>query len=42
MAIVEMLNDSTGELEFIEKMLSLDPKNYHAWKHRQWVLIKFG
>ncbi|CAI9111781.1 OLC1v1012098C3 [Oldenlandia corymbosa var. corymbosa] len=30
------------ELEFTGKIFSEDPKNYHAWSHRQWVLQALG
>lgn len=26
------------ELVFLERVFALDPKNYHAWEHRQWVV----
>jgi protein farnesyltransferase/geranylgeranyltransferase type-1 subunit alpha len=29
------------EIDLTEKMLTRDPKNYHAWQHRQWVLSTF-
>ncbi|ODM88360.1 Protein farnesyltransferase/geranylgeranyltransferase type-1 subunit alpha [Orchesella cincta] len=29
------------ELKLTERMLGADPKNYHAWQHRQWVLGVF-
>eukprot|EP00814_Leptocylindrus_danicus_P008150 CAMPEP_0116005620 /NCGR_PEP_ID=MMETSP0321-20121206/1267_1 /TAXON_ID=163516 /ORGANISM="Leptocylindrus danicus var. danicus, Strain B650" /LENGTH=241 /DNA_ID=CAMNT_0003474069 /DNA_START=167 /DNA_END=892 /DNA_ORIENTATION=- len=27
-----------NELEYIQSVLEIDPKNYHAWSHRQWVV----
>ena len=39
--LLELLKDVTGELEFIESILNLDAKNYHAWQHRQWVIKEF-
>ncbi|XP_030937976.1 protein farnesyltransferase/geranylgeranyltransferase type-1 subunit alpha isoform X2 [Quercus lobata] len=30
------------ELEFTKKILSADAKHYHAWSHRQWVLLALG
>lgn len=36
-----MLNDPSGELEFIASILEMDSKNYHAWQYRQWVLTTF-
>ena len=32
--IVDWLKDASGELEFTEKILAQDSKNYHAWQHR--------
>jgi hypothetical protein len=34
-----MLNDASGELDFVEEMLIEDSKNYHAWSYRQWYGI---
>ncbi|KAM7253080.1 hypothetical protein ACFE04_008898 [Oxalis oulophora] len=31
-----------NELKFTQKILSVDAKNYHAWSHRQWVLLTLG
>jgi len=36
--LVELLIDPSRELSFINQMLHLDPKNYFAWSHRQWVI----
>jgi hypothetical protein len=33
-----MLNDASGELDFVEEMLIEDSKNYHAWSYRQWYV----
>ena len=33
--MVEWMNDPSMELEFLKEVLYNDPKNYHAWKHRQ-------
>lgn len=27
-----------SELEYIEGVLKLDSKNYHAWSFRQWII----
>lgn len=32
--IVEWLEDPKDELQFTEKILQDDAKNYHAWQHR--------
>jgi protein farnesyltransferase/geranylgeranyltransferase type-1 subunit alpha len=29
------------ELAFNEEVLKADPKNYHTWSHRQWLLVHF-
>jgi hypothetical protein len=34
-AVVEVLGDSSAELEFTRGVLLEDGKNYHAWSHRQ-------
>jgi Protein prenyltransferase, alpha subunit len=39
--LVEWLQDPSYELSFTEAILSQDPKNYHAWQHRQWVIRTF-
>lgn len=39
--IVEWLRDPSQELEFTERILINDAKNYHAWQHRQWVIKEF-
>ncbi|XP_053959452.1 protein farnesyltransferase/geranylgeranyltransferase type-1 subunit alpha [Anastrepha ludens] len=39
--IVEMLNDSSKELELTKIALERDNKNYHAWQHRQWAIKTF-
>uniref|UniRef100_A0A2N9IQI4 Protein farnesyltransferase/geranylgeranyltransferase type-1 subunit alpha n=1 Tax=Fagus sylvatica TaxID=28930 RepID=A0A2N9IQI4_FAGSY len=33
---------ASKELEFTKKILSIDAKHYHAWSHRQWVLLTLG
>ncbi|ODM87780.1 Protein farnesyltransferase/geranylgeranyltransferase type-1 subunit alpha [Orchesella cincta] len=33
--------DFGTELKLTEQMLGADPKNYHAWQHRQWILGVF-
>lgn len=40
--IVEWLRDPSRELEFTERILVTDAKNYHAWQHRQWVIREFN
>ena len=40
--MVEWLKDPSAELQFTEKILRLDAKNYHVWQHRQWVIKEFG
>jgi hypothetical protein len=29
------------ELDLTQRVLRKDSKNYHAWQHRQWVLLTF-
>ncbi len=41
-AVIERLNDGSGELAFTAKILEDDSKNYHAWSHRQWAMTKFN
>lgn len=41
MVIIQWMNDPGNELNFIAQMLREDPKNYHAWQYRQWVLSTF-
>lgn len=40
-AVVEALKNPEKELRFCEIVLSEDPKNYHAWQHRQWAIETF-
>lgn len=40
--LVEWLQDPTQELELTRDALMQDPKNYHAWQHRQWAIKAFG
>ncbi|KAK4056797.1 CAAX geranylgeranyltransferase alpha subunit [Microbotryomycetes sp. JL221] len=39
--IVTALQSSQRELSFSNRALSFDPKNYHTWAYRQWVLCHF-
>lgn len=36
--LVEWSNDPSRELEFTASIINDEPKNYHAWQHRQWVI----
>ena len=38
---VEAMKKGDKELRFCEIVLSEDPKNYHAWQHRQWAIETF-
>lgn len=40
--LVEWLKDPSQELELTGDALIQDPKNYHAWQHRQWAIKTFG
>ncbi|CCX14245.1 hypothetical protein FPQ18DRAFT_405424 [Pyronema domesticum] len=40
--IIDKLDDSTGEADFIAKMFQKDAKNYHVWSYRQWLVKRFG
>lgn len=42
MLIVDKLDSSEGEGEFVEKMFEKDAKNYHVWSYRQWMVKRFG
>ena len=42
MLIVDKLNDSEGEAEFVERMFEKDAKNYHVWSYRQWMVKRFA
>ncbi len=35
------MNSGDKEMRFTEIILSVDPKNYHAWQHRQWAMQQF-
>ena len=37
--LVEWLQDAGTELEFTEKILRQDAKNYHAWQHRYFIVF---
>lgn len=39
--LVDWLQDPTRELELTGDALIQDPKNYHAWQHRQWAIKTF-
>lgn len=39
--VVTTLHSSTREIGFTSKALSYDPKNYHTWAYRQWILCHF-
>lgn len=41
MLIVDKLDNSEGEREFVEKMFEKDAKNYHVWSYRQWLVRRF-
>lgn len=40
--IVERLGNTSKELSFLSRVLSEDPKNYHAWQYRQWLLMTYS
>ncbi|KAF1995190.1 farnesyltransferas-like protein [Amniculicola lignicola CBS 123094] len=40
--IVNKLDSSEGEADFIATMLEQDNKNYHVWSYRQWLVKRFG
>ena len=37
-ALAEHRGNPGDELAYIDQVVEEDPKNYHAWSHRQWVL----
>jgi len=39
--LLTALREPVPELAFNEEVLKTDPKNYHTWSHRQWVLAHF-
>lgn len=39
--IIEMLNDPSHEKPFLERVFEEEPKNFHAWCHRIWVVRRF-
>ncbi|KAF8591333.1 protein prenylyltransferase [Ramaria rubella] len=40
--LVQQLNAPIPELAFIADTLDIDPKNYHTWAYRQWLLAHFN
>ena len=36
------MGDPSRELAFSADNLSIDPKNYHTWAYREWVLAHFA
>jgi protein farnesyltransferase/geranylgeranyltransferase type-1 subunit alpha len=40
--VIEKLGAPLNELEMTSSILLDDPKNYHVWSHRQWVLKQFA
>ncbi|KXN92160.1 Protein farnesyltransferase/geranylgeranyltransferase type-1 subunit alpha [Leucoagaricus sp. SymC.cos] len=39
--LLTQLRTPLPELRFIERCLQVDPKNYHTWSYRQWLLSHF-
>lgn len=39
--LVTLTKSPRAELEFIQKGLEVDEKNYHTWSYRQWLLAHF-
>lgn len=39
--MVDKLDSSEGETAFIAQMFEQDPKNYHVWSYRQWLVKRF-
>ncbi|CAN0555381.1 unnamed protein product, partial [Ectocarpus sp. 12 AP-2014] len=37
-ALAEHRGDPGDELAYVDQVVEEDPKNYHAWSHRQWLL----
>lgn len=37
-ALTERRGEPGSELAYVDQVVEEDPKNYHAWSHRQWVL----
>lgn len=37
-ALTERIGSPGKELEYVDRVVAEDPKNYHAWSHRQWLL----
>ena len=35
---MDVLSIATKELDYVDRVLCDDSKNYHAWSHRQWIL----
>ena len=40
--IIDALDSSEGEQEFLGEMFAQDSKNYHVWSYRQWLVQRFG
>ena len=40
--LVIITRKAKEELDFIQKGLQVDEKNYHTWSYRQWILAHFG
>jgi protein farnesyltransferase/geranylgeranyltransferase type-1 subunit alpha len=38
---MEKRNDCSGEIDFIERVLKQDHKNYHLWTYRVWLCAYF-
>lgn len=39
--LIQLRGDPTGEVEFLEKILEDDHKNYHLWTYRVWLCETF-
>lgn len=37
-ALAEHRENPGDELAYVDQVVEEDPKNYHAWSHRQWLL----
>jgi len=40
--VVELLGDSSKEIDFVNQVLKIDAKNYHTWTYRQSLLCRYN
>lgn len=40
-ALADKVSTPMQEMDFINRMIENDSKNYHAWSYRQWVIQKY-